>query len=298
MNFLDSQSLKLVKRSGCLVFFFLWLLSGCSLWPGRYDTALQIAEEHHLQPLVFQTTSFLIQGFGRFSQPAAPLVVYLEGDGAAWQNRYRLAADPTPRNPVALRLAGQDPAANVLYLARPCHYVHDNVCAPRYWSSHRYSEPILQAVGQAIDQAKERTSSRELMLVGYSGGGVIAALLAARRQDVCQLVTVAANLDITRWTQFHHVTPLWGSENPRSFSQALGKIRQVHFVGAEDGVVPLAVVQSYQQALPAGAASRIVVLPGQGHFQGWPALWPTLRQQVAGCVEDDRYGVTHEDQEL
>ena len=273
-------------KADWLALCIFFLLCGCGLWPGRYETALHIAEDHHLQPLVFQTPSFHIQGFGRFSQPGAPLLVYLEGDGAAWLNRHRLAADPTPRNPVALRLASLDNAANVLYLARPCHYVHDKACVPSYWSSHRYSKPVILAIDQAIGQAKEMSGSRQVILIGYSGGGVIAALLAARRQDVCQLVTVAANLDISRWTSLHGVTPLWGSENPLSFSEELGKIPQIHFVGAEDDVVPPVIVHSYQAALPVGASSRLVVLPEQGHYHGWPTQWPTLRQQVTDYCAD------------
>lgn len=46
------------------------------------------------------------------------LRVYIEGDRHAWLSRTRLCADPTPHNPVALKLALADPAPGpLLYLA-------------------------------------------------------------------------------------------------------------------------------------------------------------------------------------
>jgi pimeloyl-ACP methyl ester carboxylesterase len=61
---------------------------------------------------------------------------------------------------------------------------------------------------------KQRSGSTRLTLVGYSGGGTIAVLLAARRSDVAEVITVAANLDVGYWTQRDGLSPLTGSLDP------------------------------------------------------------------------------------
>ncbi len=61
------------------------------------------------------------------------MVVYIEGDGRAYVNRRTPSNDPTPGNPMALRLALADPSLRVLYLGRPCQYT-------------RGGEPLLHAV--------------------------------------------------------------------------------------------------------------------------------------------------------
>ena len=57
-------------------------------------------------------------------------------------------------------------------------------------------DKVVRVSKQAIDTLKQQFQSEEIVLVGYSGGGAIAALVAARRADVADLISVAGNLDI------------------------------------------------------------------------------------------------------
>jgi hypothetical protein len=41
--------------------------------------------------------------------PTREAHLYIEGDGYAWKNRHEPSNDPTPMNPVAMRLAAADP---------------------------------------------------------------------------------------------------------------------------------------------------------------------------------------------
>ncbi|MDA9667740.1 hypothetical protein N9T45_02775, partial [Candidatus Pelagibacter sp.] len=50
------------------------------------------------------------------------VVVYIEGDGLSWIDRFTPSSDPTPKNPLAFKLAKLDQNQNVIYLARPCQY--------------------------------------------------------------------------------------------------------------------------------------------------------------------------------
>ncbi|CAL1241117.1 protein of unknown function [Candidatus Methylocalor cossyra] len=57
---------------------------------------------------------------GGFFQPApSTLHVYLEGDGRPWQTRWHIAEDPTPREPVMLRLMARDHQAALYPISGP-----------------------------------------------------------------------------------------------------------------------------------------------------------------------------------
>ena len=211
------------------------------------------------------------------------LVVYIEGDGLAWINRGQPSEDPTPTDPVALRLAARDDSASVLYLARPCQFVTGSEarnCAPRYWSTARYAPEVVEAAGDAIDLVKAQAGKREIELVGYSGGGVLATLVAARRTDVMRVITVAANLDLPSWTAYHHVTPLSQSLNPTDFAASLAKVPQVIFVGERDDVVPPSLIERIARPFSAGAPVAVVPVAGFSHYCCWSERWPELLRKA------------------
>jgi dienelactone hydrolase len=118
-----------------------------------------------------------------------------------------------------------------------------------------------------------------LVLIGYSGGGAVAALVAARRGDVIELVTVAGNLDHATWTAIHHVHPLDGSLNPVNAIDALQNIPQIHFVGERDKNVNTAVVNAYAERFPVNRRPRIQIVPEADHSCCWVDRWPVLLKQ-------------------
>ncbi|MEO8039001.1 MAG: alpha/beta hydrolase [Betaproteobacteria bacterium] len=207
------------------------------------------------------------------------LTLFIEGDGAAWTSPTSSSTDPTPRDPLALRLALAHPEGVAAYVGRPCQFVAQRQpeCTPEYWTRKRYSREVVDAVDAAIDVLKARFDARHLTLVGYSGGGSIAALVAARRTDVVKLVTIAANLDHERWTSRHRVDPLIGSLNAADVATRLRSIPQWHFVGGRDKIVGLDVVEAYAERLPPGQRPAIVVEKDFDHrccwVERWPALW-------------------------
>lgn len=211
-------------------------------------------------------------------KPSPTLVVYLEGDGLAYVDPSRPARDPTPRDPTALRLALAHPdrSANVAWLGRPCQYVMSPQCQTAYWTQKRYAPEIVDSVSSAIDQLKAESHAENLTLIGYSGGGAIAALLAARRGDVARLVTVAADLDLADWTTRQKLTPLTGSLDPAGFAPALAGVPQVHFSGGKDRVVGTDVARAYLARLPAGAPARLIEVPEFGHSCCWARDWAAL----------------------
>jgi len=63
-------------------------------------------------------------------------------------------------------------------------------------------------------------------------------LLADRFEQVTDVVTVAGNLDGTAWTNFHGYTPLYSSLNPSDQPPLDKGVRQWHWMGAKDTVIP------------------------------------------------------------
>lgn len=204
------------------------------------------------------------------------LTVYIEGDGAPWVSSTRPPADPTPTNPVSLMMAGRDVRRPVLYMGRPCQYL-DHVeltgCDSRYWTESRFSLQVIDAMDGVVDRAKRYAGARRVRLIGFSGGGVVAALLAARRSDIDSLVTVAAPLDTEGWSDFHQISPLRGSLNPMHYLEPLSHVRQTHFFGEKDSVVPVAYAKALQSRMK---FAGFVFVPGYTHSCCWVENWLDL----------------------
>ncbi|OSM01911.1 hypothetical protein MAIT1_01976 [Magnetofaba australis IT-1] len=210
------------------------------------------------------------------------LSLYLEGDGMAFLGPREISPDPTPSDPTALRLALQHPVNQgpVAWLARPCHYLTptqmQRQCHPRLWTSHRFGEAAVAAMNQALDQLKAAYPEvQSLHLYGYSGGAAVALLLAARRDDVTRVTTIAGNLDHQTWSEGEHLAPLRGSLNPVDFVDRLRSIPQWHWVGARDDVVPPYVARRYMRALNSPRA-HLRIMSAFDHHCCWAEQWPRL----------------------
>ena len=96
------------------------------------------------------------------------------------------------------------------------------------WTGGRFSKSIIESTDQVIDALKRSSGATRLVLVGYSGGAAVAALVASQRQDVDALVTVAGNLDTNAWVRHHRISPLVGSMNPLDQASELKEMIQIH----------------------------------------------------------------------
>lgn len=260
----------------------LTLVSGCASYErqDRIKTADDIAARHGFSRAVIHAGRFDVLTFAGQIGRSDVLRVYIEGDGFSWVTRTQPSMDPTPIDPLALRLATLDrhPAA---YMARPCQFVRSvpDSCETRYWTSARFSPEIVDSMNIALDHLKRSTGVRHLVLVGYSGGGAIASLLAARRDDVAHLVTVAGNLDHRAWATLHGVTPLTESRNPTDVATRLASVPQTHFIGGTDRNIPLSVFESFRSALPRGANVKGRIVPSADHRCCWADEWPGLQSE-------------------
>lgn len=235
-----------------------------------------IARAGGLSPRLVSADAITLLSFERPGPERGTLTVYIEGDGRAWTNPWQPSTDPTPTDPIALRLAAADPARPLVYLARPCQFEASAACDPRLWTGARLSPQVVAIFQQAIDEAVRRSLSERIALIGYSGGGALAALIAERRHDVAWLVTIASDLDLADWVRLHGLQPLSDSLDPADDAPAIQRLPQIHLAGSEDSVVPPAIAQSFLHRLPANSPAQVMVVPGFDHQCCWADAWPRL----------------------
>jgi pimeloyl-ACP methyl ester carboxylesterase len=202
--------------------------------------------------------------------------VYLEGDGTPYIARALIAGDPTPRAPLALELMLEDPGPT-LYLGRPCYLglAHDPPCEPAYWTLKRFSPEVVQSLAAALMHELEGTPRRHVTLIGHSGGGALALLVADRVPAVDRVVTIAGNLDVAGWTRLHDYTPLRGSLDPMTGGLHRTDLTLVHFAGGADRNVPESLVRAAASRL----GGTVVVIPGFDHGCCWTEIWPQILRQ-------------------
>ena len=140
--------------------------------------------------------------YSKTGAPTPTLHVYIDGDGTPWIGS-QPAADPTPRNPLMLRLMALDPVPAV-YVGRPCYHGMAAIapCAARLWTKDRYSAEVLGSLSIVVRQFMTQEGYERVAWFGHSGGGTIAVLLAERFPETVALITIAANLDTAAWAAY------------------------------------------------------------------------------------------------
>lgn len=281
-------------------------VAGCLTVPSfaaRVAKAERIAQAAGFQQARVQTAPFLLTAYSKIREPGRPVHIYIEGDGYAWVTRNRVSGNPTPRRSLALELAVEDPSPNVVYLARPCQYtpMEMNVaCEEAYWTGRRFSEAAVRSMDQAIDQfvrgpsatvppldLEENSKGPEIHLIGYSGGGAVAVLLAARRHDVKSLRTIAGNLDPAGFNEFHEVSSLEeGSLDPMDAAEKLRSLPQRHFSGTADKVVPTFIAENFVKRSGGSGCVGLTEVHGADHANGWTEAWPRLLSLPVDCQNE------------
>lgn len=218
---------------------------------------------HNAAPLAAGTTSDTLH--------VDTLHIYIEGDGTPYVRPDTPATDPTPRNPVMLRLMALDPTSSI-YVGRPCYFaaVHDEGCGPTFWTLRRYGTEVLDSMEAAVRAEIARVDAAHAQIFGFSGGGTLAVLLAERLGMVTRVVTIGANLDVTAWCDLHGYSHLAGSLNPVEQHAARTDLDVLHLVGERDSNTPPWLVQA---AARARGGERVRVVKDYDHGCCWERLW-------------------------
>ena len=205
------------------------------------------------------------------------LHVYLGSDGTPLSDG-QPAKDPTPRKPLMLNLLALDPGPAV-YVGRPCYHglAETSGCSSDVWTSARYSERVVSSLAAAIRKIINVRRYQQVSFIGHSGGGTLAMLLAERFLETTAIVTIAANLDIDAWSDHHGSTRLTASLNPAIRPPLRDSVRQHHYAGSLDQIVPIALTARGVK----GPNAELIIVDDYDHVCCWDELWPRILADVA-----------------
>jgi len=249
-----------MKQIILVILSVVGLIGGC--------TSIEVPNEYSYQ--IIQTKYFDIASWQKISSPNSVYKIYIEGDGHAFNARGLPTSDPTPKGTLVRQLAFGDKNANVIYLARPCQYAQNHLCKQKYWTTARFSKEVIDSEYEAI---KSLVGNHDVILVGFSGGGLVAGLIAATKNDikVKKIITIAGNLDHQAWTEYHHLPMLSGSLNLEDFKAQFAQIPQIHYVGEKDTIVPASITEQF-----INNDNLLVKLPNVSHADGWESIYPNI----------------------
>ncbi len=257
------------------------LLGGCQ---DLTDRATRTATESGLAAAVVPGTTYRHALFVNHPAAGQALFVFIEGDGSPWSRDGREPArDPTPHRPLALDLAARTDGS-VMYLGRPCYFSarSDPACNPAVWTSQRYSAAVVASAAAVVNRYAAANSIGRIVLIGYSGGGTLAVLLAARIPATQAVVTIAADLDIEAWTTWHGYLPLAGSLNPAEQAPLGSGIEQWHLIGGRDDNAPESVSARYLDRLDPEQVWRFASFD---HVCCWIEAWPDILRRIRSALD-------------
>lgn len=245
----------------------------------RIKLANQIAKDSNLTKDEIKAKDWTFLTFSKITNPKKPLNVYIEGDGFAWKNKYTISLNPTPKNPMSLRLAAIDQAPNILYIARPCQYVDLNEernCDDKFWTGSRFSKEVVHDINRVINKFTQDYKFNRVNLYGYSGGAALAVLTASERKDVRSIKTVAGNLNHKALMMHHGVTPLYDSLDAIDVAENVAHIWQYHLIGGKDKTVTKESIMSFVDKARHYNIKRVNfgIVEDAGHrYKNWPKEW-------------------------
>lgn len=265
----------MISRRLTQICCLLFCLSGCQTTTSQFQI---LAEKHKLQRSWVNANGYdhLVFKHKMFSKSGL-LHVYLEGDGIPWRFRVFPATDPTAAQSLMLPLMTLDNGPAV-YVGRPCYNGKATApgCDPTMWTSGRYSITVVNSMAKAIEKIRAQSGARKIRLIGHSGGGALAMLIAQQIQ-VDQVITLAGNLDTDAWTRHHRYTRLFASLNPAKQDALPHHIAQWHLLGGEDDVVPPSIVRQFIQTQTNALGVQI------DHFDHsccWASIWPRVVSSI------------------
>ncbi len=268
----------------------LAVLSGCiatTLPYMRAETAQRIAAPAWMIKRDISANAFSLRAYERIHDRGGVAHIYIEGDGSEYTSPEEWEGNPTPKNPIALHLASKDNAQNVIYLARPCQYTamksSTESCDEKYWKDSRFSEDVINAYSEALDEIAKRYDITSFHLIGYSGGAALATLIATQRNDILSLRTVSGILNHDTQRSINGLPALTDSLNPANETLSLTKIPQYHFIGGQDEIVPPAVIHSYLQSMPPTNCIQTMLVQEAAYDDGWVNKWPELLKLPVRC---------------
>lgn len=256
-------------------------LQGCKTITYGQNPAT-IGELYGFRKVLVKGGDFWITTYQKITNKHKPYVFYIEGDGAAFNGKYVVSRNPTPRRQMLIKLAAMDDRPNVVYIGRPCQYTPMDLnpkCNMQYWTDKRLSDDSVQSMNDVINSIN---NNHKFSLVGFSGGGGIAVLIAARNYMTKDIITISGNLDHVAFTTYHNVTPMIGSLNPIDYAKQVKHIPQLHISGGKDTIIPPFIADKFVQKASSSCVKQ-QIFKDISHNHGWNKIWEYVFNQPVRC---------------
>jgi alpha/beta hydrolase fold len=261
------------------------LITSCTTNQSTKHRVMEVAaHDYGFTEKLVKGGPFWITTFQKIHSPSSPFVFYIEGDGEAFGCSGKcISSDPTPKEIMLLKLASIDHRQNIVYVARPCQYTpmeQNPACNRTYWTDKRMSEDSVNSINDVILNI---AGNQKIDLIGFSGGGGIAVLVAARNKQVRSILTLAGNLNHQAFQKFHKFRPMIGSLNPIDFAMKINTIPQLHISGGHDKIVPAFIADDYIKASGNSKCVKREVFSEPTHIKKWDKYWKDILSIPITC---------------
>ncbi len=208
--------------------------------------------------------------------PSKLLHVYIEGDGKPLNYLGLPSHNPSPDFPLALELMRKEKVRS-FYVGRPCYFeVYSAGCNKNLWTEERYSQSVVNSLSKVVSNLAEE-SKMPVALIGFSGGGTLATLVANQNQHVEVLISINANLDLDQWTNFHATRPLSNSLNPIQQKKSLNEPgKKIFLVGDRDLIVPSIASKNYVKR----HGGELIEYADFTHSCCWLDIWESFLEKI------------------
>jgi len=260
----------------------LIILSGCAQsLPNQRNNLIDELSLNKFRKNIYSTKFFNIYSLEKIKDDKK-LIIYIEGDGLSWIDRFTPSSNPTPINPFAFKMALIDEEANIIYLARPCQYEWSNGCNKDIWTVSQYSSAVLNSYEEIINYLSK--TYEEIHLVGYSGGGGIAMYLGSiKNESIKSIRTIAGNINHNQLSQILEISRLKKSINFYSIEKKVKKIPQIHYYGLKDKIVPNQLQISYGERNLDNNCIQVKPVNQASHNEGWENFWIDNNSKIPSC---------------
>ena len=148
-----------------------------------------------------------------------------------------------------------------------------------------YTATNVDELAGAIAKLKAHHKPRRSIVVGFSGGGALAALLIGRHPDLLDdAVVIACPCDVKAWRATRPGRPWTRSESPIDYVDSVPTTTRVAVItGSADWLTPPWLAQDYAARLIAdGVAARVEIVPGATHTSVF--RHPTILRAVGALL--------------
>ncbi|MES2986291.1 MAG: alpha/beta hydrolase [Pseudomonadota bacterium] len=187
------------------------------------------------------------------------LIVVLHGEGQPSHYRFAQAA------------AAAVPGSAAVAILRPGYADAAGKASPGERGTEtgdNYTADRIDAVGDSIAALRQRYPNARTLIVGDSGGAVIAANLAGIRPGLVDgMVLVGCPCALPEWRKLMKWNGEVASLDPlKTAGGIMPGLRAAVLVGAEDKITPVKFSRAYAEALTLrGIATDYRIVPGKGH---------------------------------